>query len=187
VGETRRGRGGADAAADGPGSRSAAGGIRVDVSDRQKLLRASARGIERLVRQALAAEGVEEAEIGVVLVDDRRIAALHRRWLGVPGPTDVITFDLSAGPCLPRAALAGDIVVSVETARRVARQVGWTPRQELFYYIVHGLLHLTGYDDHAPADRRAMRARERKVLRACGLPAPPRPRPPGRPATSPRS
>ena len=148
----------------------------VDVSDRQSLLRVSARGVERLVRTALAVEGIRQAEIGVVLVDDRRIAAIHRRWLGVSGPTDVITFDLSGaavGP--PRAGvLSGDIVVSTETARRMARAVGWTPRQELFYYIVHGLLHLTGYDDHAAADRRQMRARERVVMKACGMPAPPR-------------
>jgi probable rRNA maturation factor len=77
--------------------------------------------------------------------------------------------------------LAGDIVVSTETARRMARAVGWTPRQELAYYIVHGVLHLTGYDDHTPADRRQMRARERAVMKACGLPVPPRTRTAGTP------
>ena len=150
----------------------------VDVSDRQKMMRVSARGLERLVHRALVAEGVEEAEISVVLVDDRRIAAVHRRWLGKPGPTDVITFDLAAGTAGPPRArvLTGDIVVSTETARRMARAVGWTPRQELAYYIVHGLLHLTGYDDHTPADCRQMRARERAVMKACGLPVPPRTR-----------
>ena len=150
----------------------------VDVSDRQSLLRVSARGLERLVRSALIAEGVEQAEIGVILVDDRRIAAVHRRWLGLAGPTDVITFDLSAGTAGPPGAgvLAGDIVVSTETARRMARAVGWTPRQELAYYIVHGVLHLTGHDDHTAADCRQMRARERAVMKACGLPVPPRTR-----------
>jgi probable rRNA maturation factor len=152
--------------------------IVVDVSDRQRSLRVSAPGLERLVRRALAAEAIEHAEIGIMLVDDRRIAAVHRRWLGVAGPTDVITFDLSAGTAGPPQAtvLAGDIVVSTETARRMARLVGWTPRQELAYYIVHGILHLTGYDDLTAAGRRAMRARERAVMKACGLPAPPRPR-----------
>ncbi len=150
----------------------------VDVSDRQNVLRVSARGVERLVRRALVAEGIEQAEIGIVLVDDRRIAAVHRRWLGLPGPTDVITFDLSAGTAGPPQAgvLAGDIVVSTETARRMARTVGWTPRQELAYYVVHGVLHLTGYDDLTSADRRVMRARERAVMKACGLPTPPRTR-----------
>ena len=87
---------------------------------------------------------------------------------GAPG-------DRAAGP--PRArVLTGDIVVSTETARRMARAVGWTPRQELAYYIVHGLLHLTGYDDQTSAECRQMRARERAVMKACGLPVPPRTR-----------
>ena len=152
--------------------------IVVDVNDRQKVLRVSVAGLERLVRRALTAEGVDRAEIGILLVDDRRMAAIHRRWLGVPGPTDVITFDLSTGVAGPpqAAVLAGDIVVSTETARRMARPVGWTPRQEVAYYIVHGILHLPGYDDLTAADRRSMRARERVVMKACGLPTPPRPR-----------
>ncbi|MFM8891151.1 MAG: rRNA maturation RNase YbeY [Planctomycetia bacterium] len=155
--------------------RGAAGDITVEVTDRQRMLRSSRRGLERLGRRALVAEGVARAEIGVVLVDDRRIAALHERWLGVPGPTDVITFDLAAGH--GRAGgqtVVGEIVVSTETARAAARLVGWTPRREVAYLIVHGVLHLTGHDDRTPADRRAMRARERAVMRACGLPRPPR-------------
>ena len=168
-----------------PASQTLCSTIVVDVSDRQSVLRTSTQGLERLVRLALAAEGIERAEIGIVLVDDRRIAAVHRRWMGVAGPTDVITFDLSAAghACGFGAAgaagadlLAGDIVVSTETARRSARAVGWTPRQELAYYIVHGILHLRGYDDQTPTDRRAMRRRERSLMLACGLPAPPRPR-----------
>jgi probable rRNA maturation factor len=149
--------------------------IAVDVRDRQDILRVSPRWLARVVRTTLRAERVGRAEIGISLVDDRRIAALHRRWLGVPGPTDVITFDLSPGGGPRAAGLAGDLVVSAETARRMARAVGWTAHRELAYYVVHGLLHLAGYDDHAPADRRVMRARERVVMRACGLPAPPRP------------
>jgi probable rRNA maturation factor len=141
----------------------------VGVTDRQKLLSISKPWLERLVRRALAAEGIEQAEIGILLVDDRRIARLHGEWFDDPTPTDVITFDLSAG-----GMLAGDIAVSTETARRMAREVGWTPRQEVAYYVIHGLLHLTGYDDRTPTDRRAMRSRERAVMKAIGLPAPPR-------------
>ena len=151
--------------------------IAVDVNDRQRILSVSDRWLGGIVRKALAAEGIAQAEIGIMLLDDRRMAAVHQRWLGIPGPTDVITFDLSAAAGPGRGdALAGDIVLSTETARRMARTFGWTPRQELAYYLVHGLLHLTGCDDHTPADRRTMRARERAVMTACGLPRPPRTR-----------
>jgi probable rRNA maturation factor len=145
--------------------------ISVEIVNRQKLVAVDARWLERVVRRANAAVGGEAAEITVLVVDDRRIAALHDRWMGIPGPTDVLTFDLSTGA---GAGLAGDIVVSAETARRVARELGWQARHELAYYVVHGLLHLAGEDDGTPGERRRMRRRERAVMAAVGLPAPPR-------------
>ena len=150
----------------------------IEVVDRQRRVKLGSGWLERLIRKALRAEKVTAAEVSVLLCGDRRIARLHDEWMGDPTPTDVITFDLAAGTAGPLRArvLTGDIVVSTETARRMARAVGWTPRQELAYYIVHGLLHLTGYDDHTPADCRQMRARERAVMKACGLPVPPRTR-----------
>ena len=130
--------------------------------------------LEQLVRRALVSEGISRAEIGVVLVDDVRIAALHKQWLNKSGPTDVLTFNLSDST--RDAPLQGDIVVSTETARSCSRRFGSTPRQELIFYVLHGLLHLTGYDDTTPAQSRAMRARERSLMRAIGLPCPQRSR-----------
>ncbi len=139
-------------------------------------MRVSARTLQRLVRSVLAFEGIDSAEICIRLVSDRSMAGLNRRWLGHEGPTDVITFPLSDEG---EPVLVGDIVVSTETACRVAGELGWPARHELAYYVVHGLLHLAGYDDRSPADRRAMRAREKLAMRAAGLPAAPR-------ATNPR-
>ena len=147
------------------------GEVVVDVVDRQRFVAVGAAWLERVVRRALDREGIARAVVSILLVGDRRMARLHEEWLGIPGPTDVITFDLSdaARP----GVLHGDIAVSAETARRTARELGWQPRHELAYYVVHGVLHLSGYDDHDPADRRAMRARERVLMRAAGLPTPP--------------
>jgi len=128
--------------------------------------------LERLVRKALLAEGILQATVGILLVNDRRMAIIHSKWLGLQGPTDVITFDLSDG--IKGGPLQGDIAVSTETARRSSGDYGWTPRQELAYYVIHGLLHLTGYDDTAPILRRAMRARERTLMQTLGMPCPPR-------------
>lgn len=148
-----------------------AGGIRVEITDRQRIMTIDRRWLRSLIRRAVAAIGAPEAEIGLALVDDAGIAALHDRWMGLPDPTDVITFDLG-GP--GHGGLHGDIAVSTETARRVARTLGWQPRHELAYYVVHGLLHLAGEDDREPAPRRSMRKREREVMAAIGLPEPPR-------------
>lgn len=162
-----------------------AGRVVVEVTDRQRRVRVGRAWLAGVVRRAIRLLGEETAEVSVILVDDRRIARIHDEWMGDPTPTDVITFSLPAGPG-DDGVLRGDIVVSVETAARVAAEVGWTTRLETAYGAIHGLLHLAGYDDLSPGPRRAMRRRERTLMEALGLPPPPRPRhparlPPGKP------
>ena len=96
-------------------------------------------------------------ELSIALVDDAAIAAINQQFLHHAGPTDVISFNLGDG--------LGEIVVSAERAVIVARQLRRPPAAELALYLVHGLLHIAGYDDHTPAQRRAMRTAERRVLR----------------------
>ena len=148
----------------------------IEVVDRQRRVKLGSGWLERLIRKALRAEKVTAAEVSVLLCDDRRIARLHEEWMGDPTPTDVITFDLSDPAGMPGGdgVLRGDIVVSTETAVRMAKEVGSTPRLETAYYVIHGILHLTGHDDLSPGPRRAMRRRERTLMGALGLPAPPR-------------
>lgn len=97
------------------------------------------------------------AELNVVLVSNRRMAELHRRFLHLPGPTDVITFQ------------HGDIFIGAETAQTHARQFGTSLERELCLYIAHGLLHLHGFDDKAPAAAAQMeRAQEKLVALSSG-------------------
>jgi probable rRNA maturation factor len=146
--------------------------VQVEVIDRQRAVRIAAAWLERVVRRALARQRIDQAEVCVLLVGDRAMATLHQRWLGLPGPTDVITFDLT--DAATDGMLRGDIAVDTAEAVRAARAHGWPARCEVAYCVIHGLLHLAGFDDHTPADRRAMRARERVLLSAAGLPRPPR-------------
>lgn len=96
-------------------------------------------------------------EVSVVLVSDRRMAEMHRRFLHQTGPTDVITFQ------------HGEIFVSTETARRQARRFATSLEQELRLYVTHGLLHLFGFDDKKPAAAAEMkRVQERLVRKAAG-------------------
>jgi probable rRNA maturation factor len=160
-----------------PGAHPAAADITIEISNRQRAVPVDVRRLATVARAALAAERIPRAELSVLVVNDRRIAALHEEWLGDPTPTDVITFDLG----MPgESVLRGDIVMSAETAAREARRLardrrGWTPHLEMAYYLVHGILHLTGHDDRATEDRRRMRIRERSVMKMAGLPVPPRP------------
>jgi probable rRNA maturation factor len=122
------------------------------------------REVVRTVQAALAHGQRAGLELAVVLVDDARLAELHERVLDDPAPTDVITLDLGAEGGGP----AGELWVSHERARRVARRRGGSERRELALYLVHGVLHLCGFDDREPRARRRMRAAERAVLRALG-------------------
>lgn len=152
-------------------------GLVVDVSNRQRRLKTGAAWVRDLVGRASAAIGIEEGEISVVLVGDAAMAKVNEEWLEHEGPTDVITFGLSEATDEVDAwpgGLAGDIVVSTETACRMAEELGWSAENELAYYIIHGLLHLAGYDDTTATVRADMRRAERRVMKAIGLPPPPR-------------
>ncbi|HWE38364.1 MAG TPA: rRNA maturation RNase YbeY [Isosphaeraceae bacterium] len=143
------------------------GALAVEVSDTQGHVQVEPGALAALARRVLAGEGVGRAAISVALVDDATIHNLNRRHLGHDWPTDVISFVLSE-PGEP--ALAGELVVSAEMAATTARAAGADPAAELALYVVHGLLHLCGYDDRDEASAAAMRRREADVLAAAGLP-----------------
>jgi probable rRNA maturation factor len=145
--------------------RSGADMIEVEISNTQNYLRIDQAEIIALVREVLLREGRREASISIALVDQAAIHALNRVHLGHDWPTDVISFPLST-PDDP--TLAGELVVSGEMALATASEVGADPRDELALYIVHGLLHLCGHDDHTESDSTAMRRREDELLTDLG-------------------
>jgi probable rRNA maturation factor len=143
--------------------------IEVDVSDTQGHLRVDPATLEHLVRVVLAAENRSSGSISIALVDNATIGAIHRKHLGQDGATDVISFPLNDPDDL---VLAGELVISTEMACNVAREIGVEPSDELALYVVHGLLHLCGYDDHDDVDRCRMRQREEEILSRAGVTIP---------------
>jgi probable rRNA maturation factor len=135
--------------------------IDVDINDTQGHLRVDRAWLLALVRRTLAAQATERASVSIALVGDATIAEVNERHLGHEGPTDVITFPLS-GP--DEEVLAGELVVSVETAARMAAEAGVEGRAELALYVVHGLLHLCGHDDRTEAGAAEMRRLEAEAL-----------------------
>ncbi len=124
--------------------------------------------MRRAAEIALRAEGRVDREITIVLVTDRPIARLNERYLGHAGPTDVLAF--GAGHRMPRLPGArrwlGDIVISVEMAKRQASRWRRTVAEELAEYVIHGVLHLAGYDDAAPTAQRRMHRRQAALFNA---------------------
>jgi rRNA maturation RNase YbeY len=122
--------------------------------------------VGRFARELLAALGASEAELSIALVDDVTGAALNERWRGRSGPTDVLAFALAEGQhARHRGALLGDVVISLGVAKRQAEARGHVLEAECRRLLVHGVLHLLGYDHVRPDQARVMRAKERALWR----------------------
>jgi len=122
--------------------------------------------VQRAADQLLVSTGMAEAELSILLVDDQQIAELNRTWRHKKGPTNVLAFPLTEGEDSAMAMnLLGDIVISVETAAREAKQEGLSLHSRLQVLLVHGFLHLIGYD-HEKSDAEAVRMynKERMLL-----------------------
>ena len=149
----------------------------IDISNEQDRLDLSADWLQDIVRQTLAQEHVRIANISIAVVDNATIWRLNRRHLQHDYPTDVLSFLLDSDPVEVPATglrgtgrtLEGEVVVSAEMALQMAAQYHWSGTDELCLYLVHGLLHLCGYDDLTPKEQQVMRGRERDILRLWNL------------------
>ena len=124
-------------------------------------------------------DGPENAEIGLLLVDNDTIRDLNKAYRGVDAPTDVLSFalqekgegepDVMFDASLPDPAL-GDIVISVERARAQAKEYGHSFRREIVYLAVHGALHLLGFDHGDDEETAVMRRKEEEIMARLNLP-----------------
>lgn len=133
--------------------------LHLDVVDRGRP-RTDRTFLQQVVRTALDFAQRPDLHVSLLLTDDAEIAQVHADFLDDPTPTDVISFDLDG---------AAELVVSVETAKRTAKSQGHALRAEVALYVVHGILHVCGFDDIRPRDRVRMRAAERAVLQRLAL------------------
>lgn len=137
-------------------------------------LPAPQRHFRRLVNRVLRSLHFRPASVIVSLafLTDQAVRALNVRYRGQPATTDVLSFPLSTPrrssrwPARAGTIELGDVVIALPQARRQARAYGTTLLQELDLLVVHGLLHLVGYDHERPQDRQRMVRRERQILGA---------------------
>ena len=110
------------------------------------------------------------AAISLAVVDDETIHELNERHLAHDYPTDVLSFVLEDDG----DHLEGEVILSADTAASVAEEVGNTATGEQLLYVIHGVLHLVGYDDKSESDAKEMRAAESRYLKRFGIELPPR-------------
>jgi len=147
-------------------------------------------GLKEILRRGihealLSGGGREEAEIGLVLVDDKTIGELNKSYRGIDGPTDVLSFAIQEkGEGEPDIimqdlledhqlgypdSILGDIVVSVERARAQAEEYGHSFEREIVYLAVHGTLHLLGFNHCSDQETMIMRSKEEQVMKKLDL------------------
>ena len=125
--------------------------------------------LERLASAVMEREGLPPGEVSVLITDDEMVRRLNREYGGEDTPTDVLAFSLTEGEefASPDDVLRlGEVIISYPTARRQADDAQRPVRDEIEHLLVHGVLHLLGYDHAEPAEEERMRGREHELLAA---------------------
>ncbi len=138
--------------------------MEIEVNNQQQLLPIDAPLMIAAVRGVLAEAGVTQGEISIAVVDDEAMQRLNAKYLDHDWPTDVLSFVIEA----EGDSLEGQLIVNAETAARAAPQYDLAAADELLLYVIHGALHLVGYDDHNDEDRQRMREAEERHLANVG-------------------
>jgi len=125
--------------------------------NRQRRLRVNRPRLLQLAARTLARLRSPLTTLGLIFVNDAQMAGYNQRFHRRAGPTDILTFHYEG---------VGELLISTEQAIANARRFRTTPQRELALYVVHGILHLHGYDDRTPAQRCRMRAAERRLLKS---------------------
>jgi rRNA maturation RNase YbeY len=138
--------------------------MKTSLRNRHRKLKPALASLKPLLNRWEKLLPVRIAELSVVFLGDEEMAGLHGRLMSDPTPTDILTLDYGRG--------MAEIFISLDTARRQAADRGKSFSSELRLYLAHGLLHLSGYGDKSPAQRKQMRRAEAQLLRNEKIQAP---------------
>jgi len=148
--------------------------MEVLIKNQQKIAKIHWRRIREIIKNIIQYLKVDEnTEISILFTDDKFIKSLNKKYRGINKSTDVLTFNLEEGdlkfPEVDKNKLLGDIVVSVETAQRQANNLNHNLENELMILLIHGLLHLIGYDHEEDRDNKIMQVKENEILNTFDL------------------
>jgi len=143
--------------------------MQIDIADLQSLYHLKKSDIECTLKKVLG-RLEKDAELSIVLVNDEKIKELHNLYLGENCATDVLTFPLDDETSDTKEKICGEIIISVETAINVASDMNSNVDSEIYLYLVHGILHLIGYDDKETHMAKQMHDEEKRILKELGMP-----------------
>ena len=141
--------------------------MEIEVRNRQRKVKVDGKRLARLAARALVSLGLDDGQLSVVIVSDRRMAELNRTYRRVDGPTDVLAFAQQEGEGGGgNVHVLGDVVISAESAARQAPRYRRSLEGEMDLLLVHGILHLAGFDHVGDLEEgEKMKARQGKILR----------------------
>ena len=140
--------------------------IRLHIRNFQKKLPLDRKRVTRIVQTVCSKEiACLECQITICFVTDQAIQKLNSRFHGRDIPTDVLAFSLGDDP----KSIIADIIVSADTAVSQSKEYKTSPSREMCLYVIHGLLHIAGFNDLTKADREGMRRKEKEYLKILGL------------------
>ena len=135
--------------------------MEVKVENLQTKRRLNRTWIQATCQKILRIENVSSAQLNLIFVSRQRMQAFNKTYLGRSYATDVLAFNLSDDD----DELIGDIIISTDAVIQNAKEFATNEADEIVLYIIHGILHLLGYDDHKPKDKQQMRAAEQRILK----------------------
>ena len=137
----------------------------IEIKNQQKKVRLNLPRIKKIASKILKLSKVSGAHLSIAFISNQKIKILNKQYLRHDYPTDVISFDFSEKKQRVKY-LNGEILVSAEMAAQNARTFGTNAEQQIILYILHGTLHLLGYNDHTPNEIKQMRKTEEKLMSA---------------------
>jgi len=137
----------------------------IDIRNLQDRVNIDEAKVRSCAKRALIDMGEEGVELSILFVNDAYIKRLNSKYRDTDSRTDVLAFSMRQGEGISQhSEILGDVVISTQTARREAVRRKEPVQKELNLYLVHGILHLLGYDDEKPGARKKMRAKEKELL-----------------------
>ena len=140
--------------------------MEIQVNSQQEITGLKSQKIKRNLERILKDLGCPDKELSILFTDDIRIAHLNNRYLGRKGPTNVLAFPMEEGPTSNfESPMLGDVVISVSTALREAKKHGEALEHTIDRLLIHGLLHLLGYDhEKSTAEAKRMEKEEKRLI-----------------------